>query len=159
MPAGQHSGRGVPAAAPSRLARDAVKSAPGGSASLGPLGCAEAHDCLDEADCSSVATEEGFVVYQSPLSLAAQGERRAGGDGMARDASGPPAPPVLVEQLPPRLASDPDLAEMLGCVRKADRAAQRRQQALHGLWLVHTLLCSIQGARPSPATEATACRP
>ncbi|KAL4446358.1 hypothetical protein ABPG77_003165 [Micractinium sp. CCAP 211/92] len=124
LPAGQHSGRGVPAAAPSRLARDAVKSAPGASASLGPLGCAEAHDCLDEADCSSVATEEGFVVYQSPLSLAAQGERRAGGDGVARDASAPPAPPVLVEQLPPRLASDPDLAEMLSVLCEGESELQ-----------------------------------
>ena len=116
LPGGRISDRGASARVPSRLARDAVGKAPSGGACLGSLGCAEAHDCLDEADCSSVDTDEGFVVYQSPLSMAAQGERGAGGDDGARDGCGAPTPPVLVEQLPPRLARDPDLAEMLRCV-------------------------------------------
>lgn len=80
----------------------------GGNCSLGGLGCSEAHECLEDADCSSVETQEGFVVYQSPLSLAAQR-----GDGDEAAIGAPPPPPALAEQLPPQLAGDPDLAEML----------------------------------------------
>lgn len=124
LPVGRLSDRGASARVPSRLARDAVGKAPSGGACLGSLGCAEAHDCLDEADCSSVDTDEGFVVYQSPLSMAAQGERGAGGDDGARDGCGAPTPPVLVEQLPPRLARDPDLAEMLSVLCEGESELQ-----------------------------------
>lgn len=78
----------------------------------GSLCCAETQDALDE-DCSSAgeaADEEGFTIFQSPLSLAAE-------------AAGPRAPPprVLAEcsthlapaAAPHPLAGDPALAEML----------------------------------------------
>lgn len=82
----------------------------------GSLCCAETRDSLE--DCSSLGPEEGFVVYQSPLSLEpdADGGSDPGGGGDA--AGGPLAPGVLAEQptaagqlVPP--ACDPDLEEML----------------------------------------------
>lgn len=90
----------------------------------GSLCCAETQEALEE-DCSSAGEleEEGFVVYQSPLSLAPHAPGTAAGGGPRAPAA--PPPQVLTEceaqaapqELPPLLASDPDLQEMLRCGR------------------------------------------
>ena len=99
------------------------------------LCCAETHECLEEVeDCSSLGPgDEGFAVYQSPLSLAKQSLRplpSAQCEGPCPCAAGalplPPPPPAVLADLQPRLACDPDLEEMLRWVPSASATSDGR---------------------------------
>lgn len=92
---------------------DALASSQDDGTAAGSLCCEETRDSLE--DCSSLDAEEGFVVYQSPLSLGPEGQGQGdGGDDAAGGDGGGPGPGVLGDCGPvPLLAGDPDLEEML----------------------------------------------
>lgn len=116
------SGGGPDPAAP-RLGPAALTSTLNTAARATCLGlsCGEQLGDVDAEECSSLDTEEGFVVYQSPLSM--------GGEDGGGDAGGAAAMPALAEQLPLRLAGDPDLVEMLSVL--ADTEAELQPSAAY----------------------------